>query len=388
MSGGRIVFSDRQLDFRGAVRWFLRESRFCRPVGSRCAQRPWHQFWRDAGRLGILGIGVPESLGGLADSDFRHSVIVTEEIQALGLDLAGLRIQADMCLPLLLNHGSPDQRAHWLPRLASGRSTMALGLSEPATGCTVSAMSTTARRCGDRYIVNGRKTFVPNGDPADAVIVAVRTGHRGSTGASLLIVDADTPGFAYHDAHGRASALGEHMGAMSFTDMEVPVSSILGVEGQALGYLAANLAQERLSAAVKCQAAAAAVVSWTVDLHRDVGLGPNAQRVLARCDADIAAGQGLVDEALRRHVNTEFTAVEAARLKKSSADLQSRVISCCVRLCDPSIGLSGWHRPQRTPGRSRAVRRADLQKSPTSPPNVGVLPADRRCFGVSNTGPG
>jgi alkylation response protein AidB-like acyl-CoA dehydrogenase len=89
------------------------------PLGG-AAFKPSRRFGKGAAEAGILGIGVPEQYGGLAGSDYRHSAVVTEEIQALGLAIEGLRVQTDICLPHLLHHGSAEQRATWLPRMTAG----------------------------------------------------------------------------------------------------------------------------------------------------------------------------------------------------------------------------------------------------------------------------
>ncbi len=168
---------------------------------------PPREFWLRAGELGILGIGVPPQYGGLPGSDFRHSAVVTEEIQALGMAIGGLRVQTDICLPYLLHHGSAEQRATWLPLLASGRAVVALGLSEPGAGSDLKAMSTRARRVGDHYVVNGAKTFISNGAAADLVILAVKTDpEAGRRGISLLLVDTDHAGLRERAASSTSSA--------------------------------------------------------------------------------------------------------------------------------------------------------------------------------------
>jgi acyl-CoA dehydrogenase len=336
----RTVFTTEQQQFRHAVRDFLRDRVVPEYPDWIRQGKPARRFWQDAAEQGILGIGVPEQYGGLAGSDFRHSAVVTEEIQALGLAIGGLRVQTDICVPYLLHHGSPAQRASWLPRLAAGKAVSALGLSEPGAGSDLKAMSTRARRRGDRFIVNGAKTFISNGAAADLVILAVKTDpDAGRRGISLLLVDTSTPGFTRGRKLDKLGLHAQDLAEMSFTDMEIPVENLLGEENAGFGYLTANLAQERLSIAVNSQAAAAAVLSWTVERTRGTGLGQDAKFTLAQCAAEVAAGQALIDQALLRHVSDQLSASDAAIAKLYCTELQGRVVDRCLGLWEPSTAL-------------------------------------------------
>jgi acyl-CoA dehydrogenase len=266
--------------------------------------------------------------------------VVTEEIQTLGLAIGGLRVQTDICLPYLLHHGSRDQRATWLPRLVSGQAIAALGLSEPGAGSDLKAMSTRAQRRGDRYVVNGAKTFISNGAEADLVILAVKTDpDAGRRGISLLLVDTSTPGFARGRKLDKLGLAAQDLAEMSFTDMEVPVENVLGEENDGFTYLTSNLAQERLSIAVNSQAAATAVVSWTAEMLRGNEIGQDAKFTLAQCAADVAAGQALIDQALLRHVSDRLSGSDAAVAKLYCTELQGRVVDRCLTLWEPSTAL-------------------------------------------------
>jgi alkylation response protein AidB-like acyl-CoA dehydrogenase len=288
-----------------------------------------------------LGIGVPEQFGGLAGSDYRHSAVVTEEIQARGLAIGGLRVQTDICLPYLLHHGSAEQRATWLPRMVSGDVVVALGLSEPGAGSDLKAMSTRARRCGDYYVVNGAKTFISNGTVADLVILAVKTDpEAGRRGISLLLVDTSTPGFSRGRKLDKLGLRAQDLAEISFTDMQIPVVNLLGVENEGFTYLTSNLAQERLSIAVNSQAAAAAALSWALEEH-GASAGQDVKFTLAQCAAEVAAGQALIDQALSRHVEGRLSGSDAAIAKLYCTELQGRVVDRCLALSDPSTALRG-----------------------------------------------
>jgi alkylation response protein AidB-like acyl-CoA dehydrogenase len=337
---GRTVFTPEHERFRETVREFLNVEVVPEYPEWKRDGKPSRRFWEGAARLGILGIGVPEEYGGLAGSDFRHSAVVTEEIQAVGLAIGGLRVQTDICLPYLLHHGSSDQRTFWLPRLVSGQAVAALALSEPGAGSDLKAMSTRAQRRGDRYVVNGAKTFISNGAEADLVILAVKTDPAaGGRGISLLLVDTSTPGLTRGRKLDKLGLAAQDLAEMSFTDMEVPVDNLLGGENEGFAYLTSNLAQERLSIAVNSQAAATAVVSWTAEMLRGNEIGQDGKFTLAQCAAEVAAGQALIDQALLRHVADQLSGSDAAVAKLYCTELQGRVVDRCLTLWDPSTAL-------------------------------------------------
>jgi alkylation response protein AidB-like acyl-CoA dehydrogenase len=342
ISQTRAVFTQEQEQFRNAVRRFLNDQVVPEYPTWLADGKPSRRFWRAAADVGILGIGVPEQFGGLPGSDYRHSAVVTEEIQALGLAIGGLRVQTDICLPYLLHHGSPEQRATWLPRMASGEVVVALGLSEPGAGSDLKAMSTRARRCGDHYVVNGAKTFISNGAAADLVILAVKTDpDAGRRGISLLLLDTSTPGFARGRKLDKLGLRAQDLAEISFTDMRIPVGNLLGSENEGFTYLTSNLAQERLSIAVNSQAAAVAALSWAVEDHQLGGAGQEVKFTLAQCVAEVAAGQALIDQALLRHVEGRLSGSDAAIAKLYCTELHGRVVDRCLALSHPSTALRG-----------------------------------------------
>src|SRR5690606_38666163 len=102
----------------------------------------------------------------------------------------------DICLPYLLRLATEEQRRRWLPGMVSGDLVCAIAMTEPGTGSDLSGIATRAVRDGDHYVVDGSKTFISNGQLADLVITVVRTGAHPHQGLSLLMVEADTPGFS------------------------------------------------------------------------------------------------------------------------------------------------------------------------------------------------
>ncbi len=309
----RPILTDELDGFRASVRDFV--VREIEPVYTEweSAGRPSRAFWKSAGELGILGIGVPEEYGGLPGSTFAHSMVVTEEIQRRFLALGGLRIHTDIVMPYLLEYATAEQKQRWLPRLTAGEVVVALGISEPGAGSDLKAMSTRAVRDGDAFVVNGAKTFISNGAEADLIVLAVKTDPAaGRRGISLLLVETDRPGFARGRRLKKLGLAAQDLAEFSLTDLRVPVANLLGEENRGFEYLTANLAQERLSIAVNSQSAAVAIVEHTRDQLAGTNAGQHDKFELAACATEVAAGQTLVDQAVSELCDGILTAADAA----------------------------------------------------------------------------
>ena len=344
----RTIFSPEHDEFRGTVRDFLEGEVVPAYAEWEKAAMPPRDFWRRAGELGILGIGVPPELGGLPDSDFKHSVVVTEEAQRLGLALGGVRVHTDICMPYFLEYATDEQRQRWLPRLTSGEAVVALAMSEPGAGSDMKAMSTRAVRDEDHYVVNGAKTFISNGRGADLVILAVKTDpEAGRKGISLLVVEATAAGFERGPGLEKIGQKAQDLCELYFTDTPVPAADLLGEENMGFSYLTANLAQERLSIAVNSQAAASAALDLSVEAFSPNGNGARPpQHVkfeLAACATEVEAGQSLVDRAIEAHASGELNPADAASVKLYCTELQGRVVDRCLQL----HGTSGFEKDSR-----------------------------------------
>jgi len=330
----RTVFDAGHEAFRARVREFLATEVVPEYPSWEAAKRPPRAFWRRAAQVGILGIGVPARYGGLEGSDFRHSAVVTEEAQAAGLALGGVRVHTDICMPYFLEYASEEQQARWLPRLTSGEAVVALAMSEPGAGSDMKAMATRARRDGEHYVVSGAKTFISNGLEADLVILAVKTDpDAGRRGLTLLVLEAPAAGFERGEPFDKLGLRAQDLCELFLDDVAIPVANRLGEEGRGFAYLTANLAQERLSIAINSQAAAASALSASVATLTE--LGQHGKFELAACAAEVAAGQALVDAAIAAHARGELTPDDAAAAKLFCTELQGRVVDRCLQLHGP-----------------------------------------------------
>ncbi len=299
-------------------------------------------MFTDAGRHGFLGMAVPEQYGGGGVADFRYNLVIGEEVQAAGVGAAGLglTLQNDICLPYFLRYCTEEQKERWLPGIASGELITAIAMTEPGIGSDLASMSTTARRDGDSYIVNGSKTFITNGINSDLVITAVKTDPtQKHKGMSLLVLERGMAGFE----RGRnLEKLGQHAqdtAELFFNDVQVPVSNLLGAEGQGFMQLVANLPQERLSIAASGVAAARAALGWTLAYVKErkafgqpIGSFQNTKFVLAEVATEVEIGQAYVDRGVLALNEGCLTAEEAAMAKWWCTELQKRVVDRCLQL--------------------------------------------------------
>jgi acyl-CoA dehydrogenase len=298
---------------------------------------PPRWFWKRLGEIGVLGIGVSEQYGGLAGSDLRHSAVVTEEAQRLGLALGGLRIHTDIVMPYFLEYADEAQRERWLPKLVRGETVVALGISEPGAGSDLKAMSTRADLVGDHYVINGAKTFISNGGAADLVVLACKTDvAAGRDGISLILVETAGRGFRRGRKLDKLGLHAQDLAELAFTDLAVPRENLLGRENDGFAMLTFNLAQERLSIAMNSQASAQATLACTVATLAGASPSQSDKFALAECRADIDAGQALIDAALTALVDGRLDPRDAAVAKLYATELHNRVVDKCTRVLGPA----------------------------------------------------
>jgi alkylation response protein AidB-like acyl-CoA dehydrogenase len=297
-------------------------------------------LWEKAGAAGFLSLGIPEEDGGSGIEDFRYNAIISEELSRGFFPGVGFAIHTDLVIPYLVHQSRGEQRERWLPRIASGEMIGAIAMTEPAAGSDLAGIRTTARRDGDRYILNGQKTFISNGINADLVIVVARTDpNAGRHGISLLVVERSMPGFT----RGRnLDKIGQHSqdtAELFFDDVPVPAANLLGEEGRGFNYLMAELPQERLTIAVSALAAAEAAFDLTVAycaerqaFGHSIADFQNTRFLLAELKTELTIGRVFIDRCLGEHVAGKLTTEEASMAKWWATELQSRVMDRGLQL--------------------------------------------------------
>jgi alkylation response protein AidB-like acyl-CoA dehydrogenase len=334
----RNLFEDEHDWFRESVREFaLRELTPHREAHRRDHGIP-RSAWLAAGRAGLLGVSLPEELGG-AGGDFRFNAVMGEELAAAGLAYASsFGIHTDVVAPYLLELTDAGQRERWLPRFVSGELVTAIGMTEPEAGSDLAALRTAAARDGDGWVLNGSKTFITNGAGADLVIVAARTGEARSA-ISLFAVEKGAPGFGQGEPLAKVGQPEADTAELFFEDVRLPAAALLGEVDRGFAYMMERLPQERLSAAFANLGHAAAALEVTLAYVKDrrafgrpIGTFQNSRFALAEARTAIDVAFAFADRCLAEHVAGRLDPIDAAKAKWWSAEVQNQVIDTCVQM--------------------------------------------------------
>ena len=294
------------------------------------------------GDMGLMQMLVPEQYGG-PGGDVTSVCIAREEISKVSEACALLAGQSSigMILPLL-HFGAEEQRAHWLPLLAAGRTLTSVAITEPEAGSDVGSMRTSARRDGDSYVINGQKCFITWGNIAHYVLVFARSsGQKGFEGLSCFIVDAKTPGFRVGKNEKKMGLNGVPNVSLYFDDMRVPVANMIGEEGR--GFLAAmrildmnrptigaasvGLAQGALDQALE-------YARTRKQFGRPIGQFQGLQWMLADMAMQIEAARALVYECAQRIDAGDFSRLGemSAMAKCFASDVAMKVTTDAVQI--------------------------------------------------------
>ena len=298
------------------------------------------EVWLAAGKLGLLCCSIPEEYGG-GGGTFAHDLAVFEA-QGYAGDLAlGISVHSGIVPHYIVEYGTEEQKKAWLPGMATGEILGAIGMTEPGAGSDLKAIKTTAIRDGDEYVINGSKTFITNGASADVIVLAVTTDPKaGAKGVSLVIVDLrDCPGFAVGRVLDKVGQHGADTSELSFTDVRVPVSNLLGEEGQGFGQMMAQLVQERLIIGAQASGAMTRAVEDTVAYTKSrQAFGhslfefQNTAFELAECQTIARTCAVFLDHCIEAHLRGELDPSEAAMVKYWLTEQQCAVIDRCVQL--------------------------------------------------------
>jgi acyl-CoA dehydrogenase len=194
----RRIFEAEHDDLRDSVRAFLAKEAVPHTERWEAAGMVDRSFWERAAANGLVGFEAPSEYGGANIRDFRFNSVITEEVTYAAVAGDGFMLENDIIAPYLIDHTNDEQKQRWLPGFTCGRLVVAIAMSEPGAGSDLRAISTSAVLDGDRYVLNGSKTFVTSGIQADLVIVVARTAgpvdDRGDN-MSLLVVEDQMEGF-------------------------------------------------------------------------------------------------------------------------------------------------------------------------------------------------
>ena len=337
-TSSRTIYGDDHSAFRMSVRKFIAREFTPNLPAFEADGKTSRAFWRKAGEAGLLCPAVAEAYGG-PGLDFTFSAVINEELSyAMASD--SLMLQSDIILPYIERYGTEDHRQKYLPKMVAGEIITAIAMTEPGAGSDLQGITTSARREGDHYVVNGSKTYITNGQNADLVLLVVKTAPEpGGKGTSLLLVDADTPGFSRGRNLEKVGQWSSDTSELFFEDMRVPVTALVGQENRGFIYLVSELAQERLSISISAHAAAQRAYDEALAFTKDrkafgkiVFDFQNTRFTLADMASRLQVGWAHLDWAIARHVAGKLTAAEAAASKLWHTETQWMIIDAALQL--------------------------------------------------------
>ncbi|MFM7523746.1 MAG: acyl-CoA dehydrogenase family protein [Betaproteobacteria bacterium] len=299
-----------------------------------------HALWSAAGAAGLLCTDIPEDWGG-GGGDFRHEAIMHEEMARRGLTGMNTSVHS-IVAHYFLNHGTPEQKARYLPRMASGELVGAIAMTEPGTGSDLQAVRTRAQREGDYYRLNGSKTFISNGKLAGVILVVCKTDtSKGAAGTSLMVVEtAECKGFRVGRVLDKIGLKAQDTSELFFDDVMLPADALLGgVEGQGFYQLMADLPYERLIIGITAQAAMEGAYENTLAYVRDrkafgksISDFQNTRFKLAEVATEIQVGRAFMDRCIEKLLKGELDTATASMAKLWGSEAQGRVIDTCLQL--------------------------------------------------------
>ena len=299
------------------------------------------EFWREAGQAGLLGVSVPEQYGG-PGGDFRHDVVVAEQVIRHGADGFAAGLHNVIITPYIQAHGTEGQKQRWLPKLVSGERVAAIAMSEPGAGSDLQSVRTTAVRDGNGYRINGAKTFISNGQVADLIVVVAKTDPaEGAKGVSLLVVEPDeAEGFRRGRKLDKVGLDAQDTSELFFDDVWAPADNLLGLEeGRGFYQLMAELPRERLlialGSAVAMEKALETTIAYVKErkaFGRPVIDFQNSQFVLAECKAKAVIARVFVNDCIARLLNGELDATAAAIAKLWVTEAHGELVDACLQL--------------------------------------------------------
>jgi isovaleryl-CoA dehydrogenase len=204
-------------------------------------------LWEEMGTLGLLGITVPEKLGGAGMGYLAHVVVVEEIARASASVSLSYGAHSNLCVNQIKLNGTDEQKNRYLPDLITGKSIGALAMSESGAGSDVVGMKLRAEKTNDRFILNGTKYWITNGGEANTLVVYAKTDpEAGSKGITAFLIEKSMPGFSQSQHFDKLGMRGSNTVELVFDDVEVPYDNILGEEGKGVKVLMSGLDYERV----------------------------------------------------------------------------------------------------------------------------------------------
>ncbi len=333
-------FTEEQNLFRDSYRRFINEEIKPNINDWRKAGIVDRSAFRKAGEQGFLMIWPDEKYGGLGDDDFRYEQIIIEETARAGCTDWFNSLHSRLVGPYLQSFGTDEQRARFLPKCVTGESILAVAMTEPDVGSDLASMRSTLKDEGDHLLLNGSKTYISNGINADIVIVAAKpVDAEHSHAMTLVIVERGMEGFERGRNLEKMGLKGQDTAELFFNNVKIPKNNILGQEGKGFYHLMHGLAEERLLGGVGYLAEARRAFDVTREFcmqrkvfGKYVSDMQNTQFKMAEMDTEIDMAQVYVDYCVSLHNQGKLTAIEGAKVKLMTSEIQGRMVDLGVQL--------------------------------------------------------
>lgn len=335
----RNIFNEDHEAFRTSARRFFEREMVPHHADWEEAGVAPREIWKKAGAQGLLCTTLPEEYGG-SDADRLFPAILIEEQARLCLSGPGFSTHSDIAAPYILNYGTAEQKARWLPAMASGDMIGAVAFTEPSAGSDLRAIRSRAERKGDEWLLNGQKTFITNGQCADLLIVASKTSvDSSSRDLTLWVVEASSPGVSRGKNIKKIGMKAQDTCELFFDNVALTSANLLGEENQGFAMLAKELAWERLQIALGAVATSAAALDWTLDYTKQrkafgtlIADYQNSRFKLAEIKTEIEIAQTFIDRCLVETCEDKLDKAVAAMAKYWCTELMGRVLDQCLQL--------------------------------------------------------
>jgi len=301
------------------------------------------ELWDEAGKLGFLGVNLPEEYGGGGAGMYELSLVM-EEMSAAGCGLLMMVVSPAINGTIISKFGTDEQKRRWIPGIADGSTTMAFAITEPDAGSNSHRITTTARRDGSDWILSGQKVFISGVDQAQAVLVVGRTeeAKTGNLKPALFVVPIDTPGMSWTKIEMEIVSP-ESQFQLFFDDMRLPADALVGAEDAAIAQLFAGLNPERIMGAASAAGMGRFAVNKAADYMKTrqvwkqpIGTHQGLAHPLAAIHIELEMAKLMMQKAATLYDSgDDWGAAEAANMAKYAAGEAS------VRAVDQAVQSLG-----------------------------------------------
>ena len=322
------------------------------------------EVWNEAGKLGFIGVNLPEEYGGGGAGMYELSLVM-EEMAAGGCGLLMMVVSPAINGTIIAKFGTDEQKQRWVPGIADGSITMAFAITEPDAGSNSHNITTTARRDGSDWILNGRKIYISGVDQAQAVLVVGRTENAktGKLRPALFVVPTDTPGFEYTPIEMELVSP-ERQFSLFIDEVRLPGDALVGSEDAAIAQLFAGLNPERIMGAASAVGMGRFALNKAVDYVKTrkvwdtpIGAHQGLSHPLAQNKIEIELAKLMMQKAATLYdCGDDQGAAEAADMAKYAAGEAS------VRAVDQAVQSLGGNGLTKEYGIAAAVTASRLAR--------------------------